>query len=142
MNKFTGVGVLLISTLIYALLTPLLKKANLKIPPFTVMAISMFFLFISSLILSLIFEKGLNFKLASYKNEVMLLILVGLLNTLGFWLAILAFKYMPVWQQTMFTLLVPPLAAIFAFFLLREAVNPKLLAGLIIMSIGLYVAVR
>lgn len=142
MKQFTGIFIILASTLVYALLTPLFKKANLKIQPFTVIAISMFFLFISSLILSFIFEKGLSFKLGNNKNEVLILVAAGLLNTFGFWLAILAFKYMPIWQQTMFTLLVPPLAGIIAYFLLGEALTTRLFIGLAIMGVGLFVAVR
>ena len=88
MKQYTGVLIILASTICYAVIPSLFKKVGLKLQPFTIIAISMFFLFTVSVIFSLVFEKGSSFKLANYKNEVLLLALAGLVNTLGFWLAI------------------------------------------------------
>ena len=140
MKQYIGILIILGSTLCYAVIPALFKKAGLKLQPFTIIAISMFFLFTASVIFSLVFEKSSSFKLANYKNEVLILGLTGLINVLGFWLAINAYKYMPLWQQSMFTLLVPPIAGISAYFILGEALSARLLVGLIIMGIGLFIA--
>lgn len=141
MEKFFGLLLVLSSTILYASLTPLLKKANQTLPPFTVMTISMFVLLLCSLIFSIAFENFTHLKFLSYKNIIKILFLVGILNTLGFWLAIKAFKYLPIWQQTMFAVLTPIFSATFAYFILGELFSYKLFLGLIIMAIGLFIAV-
>lgn len=142
-NANMGILIVLLSVVCYAILPVLVKKANQNIPPFTIMTISMFVLFTASLILSLIFENGKIWKsFDDSKNLVLILVAMGLINTLGFWLVIQAFKYMPLWQQTMFNLLAPALTGIFAYFILGEAISIKLFLGLLIMGVGLYIAVR
>ncbi len=142
MEKYLGIFIILISVTFYALISVLFKKASQQTPPFSVMAISMFALFTSAVILSLIFEKGSILKAIWDKNLFLLLIGVGLLNLVGFWLAILGYKFMPLWQQTLFTLLTPVLTGIFAYFVLGEVISMKLFLGLIIMGLGLFIAIR
>ncbi|MGH7245970.1 MAG: EamA family transporter [Candidatus Levyibacteriota bacterium] len=142
MNKLFGISIVTISTIFYASLYPLLKKANEKIPPFTVMAISMFVLFILSLLASIFFEKGFHLKASSVKDSILILVLVGVLNFIGFWLLIQGYKFMPIWQQTMFTILTPVISGIFAYFILGENLTLNLFIGLAIMGIGLFVAIR
>lgn len=132
---------ILVSVIFYSSLVPLLKKASQKLPAFTVMTVSMFALFISSLLLAFLFEKGIHLK-PETKNSIFILILVGILNAVGFWLAIQAYKYLPVWQQTMFSLLTPVLAGIFAYFILGESLSPRIILGLAIIGAGLYIALR
>lgn len=141
MKEFIGPTIITLSVILYAILPPLLKKANQDTPPFTVMTISMFFLFIASLVMSVVSENFLGMKLPS-KNIILILAAVGLINTVAFWLGILAFKYMPIWQQEMFVLLSPIFAGFFAYFILGEPLSSKLFVGLTIMSLGLYIAVR
>lgn len=142
MQKLPGILIVTLSTFFYALLFPMLKKANEKLPPFTVMAVSMFVLFFISLIFSLIFENSTQIKFTSFKPLIGLLILVGVINVVSFWLEILGYKFMPLWQQTMFTLLTPIFAGIASYFILGEAISPKLFLGLLIMGVGLFVAIR
>lgn len=143
MKEWFGIIIISFSTVIYGLLPVLFKKTNQHIPPFAVMAVSMFALFLVSLILSLFFEKNINWKFISdNRNLFLVLITAGLINALGFWLAIQAFKYMPLWQQTLFGLFIPLITGIFAYFILGETLNPKLFAGLIIMGLGLIIAIR
>lgn len=142
MEKITGSTILITAMMLYGFMYPLLKRANEKFAPFTVMAISMFTLFIASLVLAIVFENGLKIKVMENKNLILMLLGVGLINTLSFWLSILGFKYMPIWQQTMFNLLTPVFAGIFAFLILKEPLSFKLLLGLLVMSAGLYIAVK
>lgn len=140
-----GPLIVFLSVTLYASLGPQLKRVNQTgIPPFAMMAVSMFILFAASLILSIIFERsGTSLKsVISSKNLLFALITVGLINTLGFWLAIQGYKYMPIWQQNMFELLKPILAGIFAYFILGEIITMKLFIGLVIMGLGLFIAVR
>ncbi len=142
MNKNLGYFIVFTSTACYALLTPLLKKAGEKLPPFTLIAISMFVLFISSFVISIFLENSLSLKYETVKPYIVPLILVGLINTVGFWLAVVGYKYMPVWEQTLFSLLTPILSGVFAYWILGEQLSPKLFLSLLIMGIGLFVAVR
>ena len=138
-----GPLIVLLSVLCYSILPVLIKKANQNIPPFTTIAISMAILVTSSFVLSLIFEPDkISKAFIDHKNLILILITVGLINTLGFWLAILGFKYMPLWQQTLFGLLTPVLAGVFAYFILGEAISMKLFLGLLIMGVGLFIAIR
>lgn len=142
MNNWIGSIIIFSSTVLYALMGVLFKKTSLQTSAFSLMAISMFALFASSLILSLIFEKDSIIKSIQDKNLFLLLISIGLINTVGFWLAIQGYKHMPLWQQTLFSLLIPPLTGIFAYFILGETISMKLLLGLAIMGIGLFVAIK
>lgn len=135
--------IITVSTALYALISPLLKKANSDaVPPFTVMAISMFVLFVCSFLASVLFEDGLHMKASVLKGNISYLIFAGVINFIGFWLAILGFKYMPLWQQSLFALLTPVFTGIFAYLILGEKLSINLFIGLFIMSIGLFVAVR
>lgn len=137
MNKILGIEIILLSTTLYALISPLLKKANITIQPFTVMAISMFSLFTFSLFMSIVFEHSMSLNIQKEKNAIVLLLLIGVINGVGFWLGIKAYKYMPLSQQSLFALLSPLLIGIFAYFILGEKFNPKILISLIVMGIGL-----
>lgn len=142
MNQSTGIIIATLSTVFYALIWPLIKKSSEKIPAFTTMAISMFVLFISSLILSILFENSIHLKFASLKTYIIFALLAGAVNVVGFWLEIQGFKYMPIWQQTLISLLLPVFAAVFSFFILGERLSINLFIGLIIIGAGLFVAIR
>lgn len=137
MNKLIGVTIVLTDTVLYALLGPLLKKANMDFQPFTVMAFSMFSLFIFSLIMSLTFEHSFSINFQKEKNTILLLFIVGLINGVAFWLGIKGYKYMSLSQQSLFALLAPIFVAIFAYLILGEKLNPKIFISLIFMAIGL-----
>lgn len=142
MEGVIGYIIVLSSTIIYALLPTLLKKSSQSLPLLIIMTISMFSLFLTSFILSLIFEKGSIMKVSTHTSTFALLFTVGMLNALGFYLAIQGYKYMPLWQQSMFAVLIPVLSGMFSYFILGEAINPKLFIGLFIMSIGLFIALK
>jgi drug/metabolite transporter (DMT)-like permease len=137
-----GHGIVLLSTIGYAVLAPLLKRVNEKIPPFTIIAISMFVLFVLSLVMSIVQEKSLSIKPDVIKANLFPLLLVGVINTIAFWLGIVGYKYMPLWQQSLFSLLTPIFTAIFAFLILGEPLSPKMFLSLILMGAGLWVAVK
>lgn len=133
---------MLLSTLCYAILPPLLKSVNKKIQPFTLMAIAMFFLFTFSFILSLIFEKSYKIKLSDNLNHIFLLALIGAINTFGFWLSIETYKYMSIWQQSLFGLLTPVISGVFAYFILGETLNISIIFSLILMGLGLAISLK
>lgn len=133
---------MLLSTISYAVLNPLMKTASKKIQPFTLMTIMLFFLFLFSLILSVIFEKSYKFKFASNINHILILVLVGAINTFGFWLMIESYKYMSIWQQSLFSLLTPVISGIFAYFILGEALSVSIVFSLILMGAGLAISLK
>lgn len=145
MSAWMGPLIVFLSVTLYASLGPQLKRVSQAgIPPFAMIAVSMFALFTTALILSIIFERGgTNLKsVMTSKNLFFALITVGLINTAGFYLAIQGYKYMPIWQQNMFELLKPILAGVFAYFILGEVITMRLFLGLLIMGIGLYIAIK
>ena len=142
MNQLTGVLIMTISVTLYALIFAITKKANQQIPPFMVMAISMFVLFTCSFIASIIFEKFFSFRIDTIKANLSVLILIGIVNFFAFWLLILGYKYFEVWQIGLFQILTPVLAGIFAYFILGEKLSANLFFGLAIIATGLYVAIR
>ncbi len=142
MHVSLGYAIVFASTVLYASLGPLMKRANAKLPPFTVIAIAMIVLATGAIICSLVFEKGSRIAYGAYKQEIILLIIAGLLNLAAFWLGVLGYKYMPLWQQSMFTFFTPLLTGLFAFLILKEPIEAKMFLGLVLMSLGLYVSVR
>ena len=142
MNKQFGILIMLLSTISYAVLGPLMKLVNKKIQPFTLMSIMLFFLFLFSLILSIIFEKSYKFKFLGNINHILILALVGAINTLGFWLMIESYKYMSIWQQSLFSFLTPIIAGIFAYFILGETLNVSIIFSLILMGLGLAISLK
>lgn len=95
-----------------------------------------------SVAMSLLTEKNSLVRSFSEKNYIWFVLIAGFINFFAFWLGVVAFRYMSVWQQQLFGLLLPVVGAIAAYFLLKEAISPRLFIGLVIMSLGLYVALR
>jgi len=137
MNKLFGLTIILTETFLYALLSPLLKKANLNFQPFTVMTFSMLSLFIFSLIMSICFENLLNINLQKDSRTILFLFIIGLINGVAFWLGIKTYKILPLSQLSLFGLLSPIFITILAYFILGEKFTYKIFISLAIMGIGL-----
>lgn len=137
MNKLFGITIILTETFLYALLSPLLKKANLNFQPFTVMTFSMLSLFIFSLIMSICFENLLALNMQKDSKTILFLFIIGLINGVAFWLGIKAYKFMPLSQLSLFGLLSPIFITILAYFILGEKITYKIFISLGIMAIGL-----
>lgn len=142
MEKFVGSAIMLLSIFCYGALAPILKKPSQTLPPFTLMAITMFVLFLISFFASVFFEHSLTVKQSLIKQNLPMLMLFGFINFFAFWLFIIGYKYFPVWQQQMFYLLMPIFGGIIAYFLLGEAINIKLFFGLAIIGVGLFVGLK
>ena len=137
-----GVIVMLLSTIGYSLIYPLLKKGGERISTFSLLAISTGIVCLLSVAMSLLTEKNALIRSFSEKNYIWFVVIAGVINFFAFWLGVVAFKYMSVWQQQLFGLLLPVVGAVAAYFLLKEAISPRLFFGLLIMSLGLYIAIR
>lgn len=142
MEKVFPFLILIASVACYASLTPLNKKIAQTLPPGVVITGTMFVLFALALVFSLTTERNKWSVHDLTKETVLIVLLSATINFLGFYLAIKAYPHFPVWQQSLFQLLVPIFASFLAIFLLSEPWNPKLLLGLSIMAVGLYVTVR
>lgn len=139
MEKSLGIFFILTSIICLASLTALLKKASQETTSFWVITISTFILCLCSLVCALAFQKSEIPQLWQHKKAIGVLSLAGFLNFVGVYFSIRAFDYFLVWQQTMFKVLVPVFAAVFAYFLLGEPLHYKFIIGLIIMSNGLFI---
>jgi drug/metabolite transporter (DMT)-like permease len=71
-----------------------------------------------------------------------MLAVIGAINTLAFWLSIETYKYMSIWQQSLFSLLTPVISGIFAYFILGEALNVSIIFSLILMGAGLAISLK
>jgi len=137
MNKLFGLTIILTETFLYALLSPLLKKANLNFLPFAVMTFSMLALFIFSLIMSICFENLLSISIQKDSRTILFLFIIGLINGVAFWLGIKTYKILPLSQLSLFGLLSPIFITILAYFILGEKINYKIFISLGIMALGL-----
>ena len=133
---------LLTAPALYGLIGALLKRGSQGIPPFATMTVSMGALFGLSLLCSLILERNFSWDLRAHAGSFLVLLLVGAINTVGFYFMLRAYDYVPVWQYQLFSLLAPVFAMLFAYHLLGEPLSPRLFGGLALMGLGLYVAVR
>jgi len=129
------------SVLLYAVLSPILKKVSGDVSPWTTIAIAMTVLTVIAYIMSFLTEDLKQFVWKDNKLNIMYLVLVGGINALAFYLGVRAYGYMPLWQQSMFGLLGPVITGIFAFYILGEPMSWKLFIGLAIVSIGLFIGV-
>ena len=125
---------------LYALNAVLLKRGVSNIPPFTAMSISMTVLLMLSVVCATCFERPPNLTSPDNRGALMVLLLVGIVNTAAFWFFLNAYKYVTVWQYQLFGLLVPIFSAIFAYFIIGEPLSWRLFAGLGFMGLGLFVA--
>lgn len=141
MEKISAIGMLTFSTFLVAALTPIYKKANLGIPPFFLMSVTMLSMFLLAIIAYIFFEKGFEVQSLTLKQWGALAG-IGLIEFLAFWTWLLAIKDLSSIQIQMFMVLAPIFAAIAAYFLLGEKVEPKAVLGLVIMGAGLYVAIK
>lgn len=142
MERLIGIIFILLATVLNALLIPLLKLVNQKVPTFTTMTIYAFYLFILSLLSSLLFEKGGTNFFNLDKKFFAFMFVIGVIYYLAIVFIFLSFKHLAVWQQTMFGLLIPILSGVFAYYILKEPLSYKLFVGLAIASFGLYIALR
>lgn len=140
--KLIGYIVSILSTILYSLTYPLQKKVGDDIPTFMLMTIIMVTIAAITFTLSIFFEKGLSFNFIQHKNNVLILILVGVINVFAFWCLLTGYKYLPLWQEIMITMISPIFTAIFAYYILGESFSYKMFVGLIIMTFGLFVAIK
>lgn len=137
-----GYIVSVLSTIFYSLTYPLQKKVSNDIPTFMVMTIIMFTASFITFFLSIIFEKGLSFNFVQNRNGILILVLVGIINIFAFWCLLIGYKYLPLWQEIMITMISPIFTAIFSYYILGESLSYKMFIGLFIMCFGLFVAIK
>ena len=137
-----GYIVSVLSTILYSLTYPLQKKVGDDIPVFMLMTIVTVTVAVIAFFFSVIFEKGLHFNFVQHKSSILILILVGIVNVFAFWCLLLGYKYLPLWQEIMITMISPIFTAIFAYYILGESFSYKMFVGLFIMTIGLFVAIK
>lgn len=142
MTKHLTILVLLSSMSLYALINVLLKIAHRDVPPFATMAISMLVLGTGALLLSCVFEPGSIRTLLQHRSAGLLLFTIGIVNLLAFWLLLRGLPHLPIWQTQLMYFFLPIFGSLFAFFLLGEKVTWNTLAALVLMSGGLFIAVR
>ena len=137
-----GYVVSVLSTIFYSLTYPLQKKFSNDIPTFMMMTIIMFSASFVTFFLSIFLEKGLSFNFFQNKNGILILIFVGIVNIIAFWCLLTGYKYLPLWQEIMITMISPIFTAIFAYYILGESFSYKMFIGLIIMIFGLFIAIK
>ena len=138
MEKLLPYNLALLSIMVYSTLWPLLKKTSQDVPHFLAMAISMFVLFL----VSLIFHFGFEPRTIPAKQDLLLLGLVGIVNALAFYLALVALQGLPIWHYKMIGLISPVFTAFCAYYILGEHFSYKMFVGLTIAAFGIYIAIK
>ncbi|MBI3342819.1 DMT family transporter [Candidatus Gottesmanbacteria bacterium] len=137
-KAFTGIVFASISVLSYSAITPLLKKAGLNpLSTIIVQIAALWLVILPFFIASKEYEHLLNNKQALF-----LLIIVGIINAVGYYASIRAYAYLPIWQLNMFFTLSPLIGGVLAYFILGEAMTLRLFIGLTLALTGIYIAFR
>jgi len=142
MEKLNGIIIVYLMQICYGVLAPLNKKNTQSFPPFTVMAVSMFALFILAVVCCLIFEKSWQLDFVKNRQGLILLLFTGTVNFVGFTLLLSAYKYFPVWQIVVLMMSQPLITSVIAFLILREPLTWKFFLSLLFMAIGNFIATR
>ena len=131
----------LVAVICYAAMTPISKKLQLDIPPFAFVGIASAMLCVFAAAISFFFEK--DFSLTKITPDIWggMTILV-LVNLAGYVLYLMAISKMPATQYQLLYLVGPIVAAGLAYLLLREPFKIQYLYGLVIITAGLFVALR
>lgn len=138
-KTMNGLFLTSISAALYAVITPLLKKAGLN--PFATIIVQTGFLWLSILPFFLFTTASKNLSFAGITLP--LLALAGIINAIGYYLSIRSYSYLPIWQINLFFAAISPIAgSIAAYFLLHEPISAKMFVGLGIILVGLTVAFR
>lgn len=131
----------LLATTGYAILPVLAKKANVDVPPFAFISITMIFLSMFSGIASLFFNK--DFSLLSMPSSVWIFLIgFAFLNFLAFAFMLASIKSIPIAEYQLMSLLIPIIGASFAYVILQEPFKIQYLIGLIFCSVGLFIALK
>jgi len=130
-----------VAVMFYALLSPIVRKMSLgNFPPFAFMMIANAVLLILSAIGYFVLER--SFALTSIQPITWMWLLgFGCLNFVGYYLYVRALSGMPITHYQLIGMSTPIFGGLFAWYLLKEPISPKLLAGFIIMCLGFYIAI-
>lgn len=124
----------------YALLSPLSRKLALDgFPPFSFIAISTFLVFLFSFSAALLFEHNFSFSSLS-RTTWGVLTGFACVNFIAFFLFVKTVAGVPAVHYQILGMLTPVFGGIFAWFLLKEAIDWRMFLGFLIMCIGLFVA--
>lgn len=130
-----------IAVFFYALLPTMAKKLQVNIPTFAFMAITQAFLSMMALAALMVTERDFSFAKISAGTWLGLL-LFSVVNIFGFSLYLKTIARIPVTEYQLITLIGPIFGALAAYVLLDEQLKLRHCIGAVIMSFGLYVAVK
>ncbi len=129
-----GIVFMTMSTFLYAIFNPLLKKAGLN--PYATLFVQLGF--------SWLFGLPFLFATGSYRGmtwaSILMLAFAALLGTFAYLLTVKSFSLLPMWQITMFNVTTPVLVAFVSYFLLGESLSSKMFVSVLFMGIGLFIA--
>lgn len=130
----------LTGVLFYSVLAPMTRKMALaEVPPFSFIAVTMFFLCLYAAIASVLFEP--QFSLSSIGwNKLLYLAVFGFLNFIGFFFYVKSVSVIPAVHYQLLMLLTPVFGSAFAYLLLKEALDARMIVGFFVMCAGLLIA--
>lgn len=136
----TAIGVILmtLAMVCYGIVNPLIKKAGFN--TFATMIIQIAVLWFSILPFFIITKSFLN--LPSNRSSLLLLVLAGIINAVGYYFLVRSLSLLAVWQVNMFWVLIPLFGGIAGYFLLNEPLTFKFFIGLIFSAFGLFIAFK
>ena len=140
MQNITFYGFAVLAVLFYAVQPVIAKKAQLDIPPFAFIAITMAVLALLALIASVIFERPFSF--GNLRGaQIAQLLLFGVVNLFSFWMFLKAISGIPTSHyQIIGGVLAPIFTALVAYVFIDEALTLRFFLAIPIALIALYVA--
>lgn len=129
-----GIVYIIISSILYGVFNPLIKKAGLN--PYATLTLQLGISWLVGLPLFL----ATNSQQGISTNSVVLIAIASTIATAGYILAIKAFPLLPLWQVALFTMITPVATSIFSYFILGETLTPKFFLSLLFITIGLIIA--
>jgi len=140
-SPITTYAIALLAICGYASLGVLAKKSSFDVPPFAFIGITMIFLAGFAITASLLTEK--SFQIGSLQPQAWIWIIgFALINFIAFALYLYALGKMPVVEYQLIAVITPLIGGILAYFILNEALSARYFIGLLITTLGLYIALN
>ncbi|MDR3424524.1 MAG: DMT family transporter [Alphaproteobacteria bacterium] len=131
----------LLTVACYGALSPIAKKLLSAIPSFAFVGMTALIVSSFAFASSIFYEKGFSLARLSTATWGGLLIF-GIINFISYALYCYVIAKIPVTHYQLMELIAPIVGGILAYFLLREPFKPQYLAGLVIVGLGVFVAIR
>lgn len=135
-NQSIGIMLGLGTSICIGLLNPLVKKAGLSPSVSAVIQVGVLWM----VYLPMLFLSKGHIGMFEQRSAVLLLVLAGIINAVGYFFIVTSFKYLPVWQLNLFGVLAFFFSSLFGIFILQEPLPAKFFIGFALAAAGVLIA--